>query len=220
MKKHLLFLLFFFVTISCTDEKTVDNHISRPISPIVDGQVQIGTQVWKTKNLNVSRYRNGDIIPQVNDPTEWANLTTGAWCYYNNDPLNGSSYGKLYNWYAVIDPRAIAPAGWHIPTDTEWTVLTTFLGGEPYAGGMMKSTTGWNIPNLGANNGSHLTGLPSGLRTQNGLYGNLGSCTYFWSSTEFDSTKGFVRALYSNYYLVSRTLPDKKYGCSVRCIKD
>ena len=220
MIKRFFLLFVIAVALSCSDEKETTPIASRPISPVVDGQVQIGSQVWKTKNLNVSHYRNGDIIPQVTDPTEWANLTTGAWCYYNNDPANGSSYGKLYNWYAVNDLRGIAPVGWHVPTDADWTVLTTFLGGEAYAGGMMKSTTGWNSPNTGANNGSHLTGLPSGLRTQNGIYASLGSCTYIWATTEFDSTKGIVRGLYNNYNLVSRTLPLKLFGCSVRCIKD
>ena len=87
--------------------------------------VTIGTQCWTQTNLNVSKYRNGDIIPQVTDPTAWANLTSGAWCYFDNDTSNGPVYGKLYNWYAVNDPRGLAPADWHIPSDDEWTVLTT-----------------------------------------------------------------------------------------------
>jgi uncharacterized protein (TIGR02145 family) len=103
--------------------------------------VTIGTQVWTTKNLDVATYRNGDVIPQVQDKDAWANLTTGAWCYYENDAKNGVKYGKLYNWYAVNDPRGLAPAGWHIPTDGEWTVLENSLGDD--AGKKMKSTSGW-----------------------------------------------------------------------------
>ena len=117
-----------------------------PVIPVVDNKgpikgVAIGTQVWMSTNLNVSTYRNGDVIPQVQDKDAWANLTTGAWCYYENDAKNGVKYGKLYNWYAVNDPRGLAPAGWHIPTDGEWTVLENSLGDD--AGKKMKSTSGW-----------------------------------------------------------------------------
>ena len=87
--------------------------------------VRIGTQVWKIKNLNVSNYRNGDLIPQVKNPAKWATLTTGAWCWYNNDSANGAVYGKLYNWYAVTDPRGLAPEGWHVPSDADWDTLST-----------------------------------------------------------------------------------------------
>ncbi len=88
--------------------------------------VTIGSQVWASKNLNVSTYRNGDIIPHVQDQNAWAKLTTGAWCYYDNDPSNEAKYGKLYNWYAVNDPRGLAPVGFHIPTHEEWLTLTDF----------------------------------------------------------------------------------------------
>ena len=94
------FLLFALaVALSCSDEKETTPISSRPISPVVDGEVQIGSQIWMTKNLNVSHYRNGDIIPQVTDPTQWLNLTTGAWCYCENNSVNGAIYGKLYNWF-------------------------------------------------------------------------------------------------------------------------
>jgi uncharacterized protein (TIGR02145 family) len=89
--------------------------------------VLIGNQEWTTKNLNVSKYRNGDIIPEVKDPKKWANLKTGAWCYYDNDPKNGEIYGKLYNWYAVNDPRGLAPEGYHVPSQNEWQELRSFL---------------------------------------------------------------------------------------------
>src|SRR5690606_33259564 len=110
-----------------------------------------------------------DVIPQVTDPTIWGNLTTGAWCYYNNDPANEIIYGKLYNWYAVNDPRGLAPVGWHIPSDSEWTILTDYLGGFEVAGGKMKETgtTHWANPNIGADNSSGFTGLPGGYRAYN-----------------------------------------------------
>jgi Fibrobacter succinogenes major domain (Fib_succ_major) len=102
--------------------------------------VTIGTQIWMKKNLNVSTYRNGDPILQVTDTIVWAGLSTGAWGYYDNDSTNGSVYGKLYNWYAVNDSRNIAPVGWHVASDADWSALTTFLGGEPIAGAAMKET--------------------------------------------------------------------------------
>jgi uncharacterized protein (TIGR02145 family) len=105
--------------------------------------VIIGSQVWTSTNLNVSTYRNGDIIPQVKDKDAWAGLTTGAWCYYENDAANGTKYGKLYNWYAVNDARGLAPKGYHIPSDAEWTKLTDYLGGRSAAGTKMKSAVGW-----------------------------------------------------------------------------
>ena len=109
--------------------------------------VTIGTQTWTTKNLNVATFRNGDAIPRAKTDEEWSAAGENkqpAWCYYENKAANGTKYGKLYNWYAVVDTRGLAPAGYHIPTDEEWTVLSTFLGGEDVAGKKMKSTSGWN----------------------------------------------------------------------------
>jgi uncharacterized protein (TIGR02145 family) len=107
--------------------------------------VKIGTQTWMIENLNVERFRNGDLIPQAKTNDEWERAGENkkpAWCYYDNDPKNGAKYGKLYNWYAVNDPRGLAPAGWHVPTDTEWTTLGDYLGND--AGMKMKSTSGWD----------------------------------------------------------------------------
>ena len=107
--------------------------------------VKIGTQTWTTENLNVSTFRNGDPIMEAKTNEEWENAGKNkqpAWCYYENDPKNGAKYGKLYNWYAVNDPRGLAPAGWHVPSDAEWTILETFLGTD--AGKKMKSLSGWN----------------------------------------------------------------------------
>lgn len=113
-------------------------------SPIIYSQnVTIGSQVWTSTNLNVSTYRNGDIIPQVQDEDAWEKLTTGAWCYYENNASNGTKYGKLYNWYAVNDARGLAPQGYHIPSEAEWTKLKDYLGGRDVAGTKMKSVSGW-----------------------------------------------------------------------------
>ena len=184
--------------------------------------VTIGTQVWTSKNLNVSTYRNGDVIPQVQDKKAWANLTTGAWCYYGNDASNGTKYGKLYNWYAVNDPRGLAPQGWHVPSDAEWTILETALGGSLVAGGKMKEagTLNWTTPNTGGNNNSGFAGLPGGYRNGNGSFDFVGDSGYWWSSTEYFTSTAWFRYLYYSNGLIYRNGFSKYYGFSVRCLRD
>ena len=187
-------------------------------------EIEIGKQVWMTRNLDVTAYRNGDPIPYVTDVTVWAGLTTGAWCYYNYDPSNGSGFGKLYNWYAVSDPRGLAPIGWHVPSDVEWTTLETTLGGRSVAGGKMKVagvTSCWNEPNTGADNSSGFAGLPGGYRNFNGSFGNIGYGGYWWSSTENTTrANAWNRSLYYYFSSVAGGKADEKDGFSVRCIKD
>lgn len=182
-------------------------------------RITICDQVWMVKNLDVTTYRNGDEIPQVTDPAVWATLTTGAWCYANNDPANGPVYGKLYNWHAVNDPRGLAPAGWHIPTDAEWTVLTDCLGGVAIAGGKMKETgtLHWVAPNSDATNSSGFTALPGSGR---GIVRPLGQGAYWWSSTSYTLTTAWPRALVGGTPFVFRTSSVKTNGFSVRCVKD
>ena len=183
--------------------------------------VTIGTQIWQSKNLDVVTYRNGDIIPQVADRNAWGQLTTGAWCWYANNSANGTTYGRLYNWYAVNDPRGLAPAGYHIPTEAEWTTLTNFLGGASIAGGKMKSTTNWQNPNTGATNSSGFMGLPGGYRaTPNEDFNQLGVVGKFWSSTGFDPSLASSLNLGNNSGEIYWILDSKGLGASVRCIKD
>lgn len=180
--------------------------------------VKIGNQTWFSENLNVSKYRNGDVIPEVTDPIQWGKLTTGAWCYYNNDSNNGLIYGKLYNWYAVKDSRGLAPKGYHISTDEEWTTLTNFLGAS--AGGKMKNTTGWNGINIGATNNSGFSGLPGGFCINDEEFFFKETNGYWWSSTAIDSETAWNRSLGINSSSVCRSYDNKKYGFSVRCVKD
>lgn len=185
--------------------------------------VTICSQKWMDKNLDVTTYRNGDTIPYVTDPTQWAALTTGAWCYYNNDPSTNAIYGKLYNWYAVADPRGLAPAGWHVSTDAEWTTLVTCLGGvSSVAGGKLKvsGTRTWASPNSDADNSSGWAGLPGGNRADQGFFDGDGFSGLWWSSTAATATTAWYRfLLYSNGSL-SRDLSLKPYGFSVRCLRD
>lgn len=192
----------------------------------IDGNVYhfvtIGTQVWMVENLKTTKYRDGTAIPNVTNNAAWAALTTGAYCNYNNDVNSSTTYGRLYNWHTVNDSRNIAPTGWHVPTDAEWTTLTNYLGGENIAGGKLKeiNTTHWTTPNAGADNSSGFTGLPGGYRYNNGLFVSVGNLGYFWSATQYDATYAWER--YLNYYgsnIVSFNLY-KTYGFSVRCLRD
>lgn len=230
MKKTILFLTMGLVLACSTNN---DEDVNSYATETIDSQnsmlsktinknftVAIGTQIWMKEDLNVSKYRNGEDIPQVQDPTVWTTLTTGAWCYYENSTANGRTYGKLYNWYAVNDPRGLAPAGWHIPSDAEWTTLATFLGGETVAGGKMKSTTGWNFPNTDATNSSGFTGLPGGGRFIDGVFANIGYNGSFWSSTQFDTSSAWMRYLYFENSSLNSYNHVKNVGFSVRCLKD
>jgi uncharacterized protein (TIGR02145 family) len=200
--------------------------------------VTIGLQIWQSTNLDVTTYRDGTPIPQVTDPTAWVNLITGAWCYYNNDPVNGTIYGKLYNWYAVAgihdtDPntpnKILAPTGWHVPSSAEWANLTTFLGGDNLSGGKMKSTgtSLWQSPNTNATNSSGFTGIPGGFRLPNGAvtpgeFIRIGIQGNWWSSSE-DNTP-FVgalgRLLFNDNGSCISSYGSKNYGLSVRCVRD
>ena len=184
--------------------------------------VTICSQVWMTKNLDVSTYRNGDAIPQVSDPSAWGNLTTGAWCYYNNDPAMGIIYGKLYNWYAVNDTRGLAPIGYHIPSDAEWTTLETCLGGSTFAGGAMKEAglMHWLSPNTGATNSSGFAGLPGGRRDFAMSFWGIGSGGSWWTSTERYPSSAWCRNLTNSQIPIGKIGDSEKNGFSVRCIKD
>jgi uncharacterized protein (TIGR02145 family) len=187
--------------------------------------VTICDQVWMVKNLDVDHYRNGDPIPQVTNGAEWCSATTGAWCWYENNSANGTVYGKLYNWFAVNDPRGLAPAGWHVASDGEWTILTDCLGGSSVAGGKIKEagTDHWVSPNTDATNFSGFTALPGGSRgfDDGGLFGDLGYTGNWWSSTEANADRAYARSLTTFNGIIFRHDPDdKNVGYSVRCVKD
>jgi len=193
----------------------------------IDGNVyrtvKIGTQVWMAENLKTTKYRNGDPIPIVTDNPQWISLKTGALCRYKNDEAIKATYGCLYNWFAVADNRSIAPIGWHVPTDAEWTILIDFLGGEVAAGGKLKEsgTAHWLGPNTGATNISGFTALPGGSRFYtDGAFGNVGSIGNWWSSTANNATNAWDRYLGHNYAAAGRSYYAKQLGFSVRCIRD
>ena len=196
--------------------------------------VTIGTQIWSTTNLDVTTYRDGTPIPQVTDPTAWAGLTTGAWCYYANNTANGTTYGKLYNWHAVRgihdnDPntpnKILAPLGWHVPSNSEWNTLINYLdpnanGGiatPNLAGDKMKSTgtTLWTSPNTGATNSSGFTGFPGGLRSYDGTFLSIGNVGGWWCSDD-----AWTRDINYNSGSAYLNTYGQEVGFSVRCVKD
>jgi len=179
--------------------------------------VKIGNQEWMTKNMNVSTFRNGDAIQNAQTAEEWKKAGDNeqpAWCYFENDPENEEKYGKLYNFYAVKDPRGLAPAGWHVPSDEEWATLTAFLG---VAGTKMKSKSGLG-ENNDNNNGISFPGLPGGSRSDNGNFYAIGEYSYWWSSTESHTPHGCTRPI--SYYSchLMRNYLNNNIGFSVRCL--
>ncbi len=187
--------------------------------------IKIGDHTWMTENLNVDKFRNGDSIPKVITEEEWENAAKEkkpAWCYYNNDPANGAIYGKLYNWFAVNDPRGLAPKGWHIPANKEWRELTDYLGGWKVACTKLKSKEGWFDEGNGTNE-SGFSALPGGRRSsydQNSyIYKAIGKWGYWWSSTKFTKKTSKTRSMYYNGTFQWLDW-DKGEGMSVRCIKD
>ncbi len=186
--------------------------------------VTIGTQTWMAGNLQTTKYSNGDPIPNVTDSADWKNLTMGAYCWYNNDEATyGSTYGALYNWYAVNNTKNLCPTGWHVPTVAEWETFTDFLGGDSIAGGPLKETgtAHWNSPNTGATNSSGFTALPGGGRnSSNGNFYNIGYGGYWWSSTAYSTTTAWLWLLNYSYSNVNRGSSNKNSGFSVRCLRD
>ncbi len=191
--------------------------------------IKIGSQEWTKKNLDVSTYRNGDIIPEVKNPSMFTRLTTGAWCYYNNDPENGKTYGKLYNWYAIDDPRGLAPEGYHIPSAKEVDLLLDYLGGGDIGYKLKEAgTKHWNEPNyyIGNSNiyqmnsnSSNFTGLPGGTRKETGEFVGIGNKGAWWCFNYSDSAGFFYLDNYSHSVRPS-TPKYKTYGFSVRCLSD
>jgi uncharacterized protein (TIGR02145 family) len=198
-----------------------------PVTVVVDNKgpikgVAIGTQVWTTKNLDVATFRNGDAIPEAKTNKEWEAAGENkqpAWCYYENNTANGTKYGKLYNWYAVSDARGLAPTGYHIPTYTEWTKLSDYLGSNKDLGKKMKSSSGWNDAGNG-NNSSGFSGLPGGGRTNNGEFFLVGEHGNWWIASVINEAD--LRFLYLTFYdsNLYQGSDAKDYGFSVRCVRD
>lgn len=191
-------------------------------SNVIKSDVTIGGQIWMAENLNADKFRNGDPIPQAKTESEWkaySQAREAAWCYYDKKDENGTTYGKLYNWYAVNDARGLAPLGYHIPTDAEWKMLIDFLGGHEISGPKLKSTEGWDS-NKNGTNSSGFSGLPGGSCYFNGTFVDIGKSGYWWSATDNGSANAWFCTFPYGDGLVSRNSGSKGKGLSVRCLKD
>jgi uncharacterized protein (TIGR02145 family) len=184
--------------------------------------IKIGTQLWMAENLKSTRYKNGTAIPLVTNNLVWSNLTTPGYCWFNNkEAAYKVTYGALYNWYTV-NTGNLCPTGWHVPTDAEWTTLTTYLDSESVAGGKLKEagTVHWASPNTGATNETGFTALPGGLRYDSGTFTGDIYFGLWWSSTEYSTPNSWYRKVSTYISSIYRGFLNKRNGCSVRCLKD
>ena len=183
--------------------------------------VAIGTQCWMAENLRTDKYNDGTVIPDGIANFGWGSLTTGARAEYVDfdGPTNGyvGTYGYLYNWYAVNDYRKLCPSGWHVPTDTEWTTLTTFIGTDPGTK-LKKNDALWSTTPGSDDYG--FSALPGGYRDYDGWSYDIRGNAYFWSATEYDNSQAWYRLLYNSLGFVNRDINGKNVGASVRCLRD
>jgi len=195
--------------------------------------VTIGTQTWMVENLKTTKYRNGDAIDNVTDNTVWLARTAGAWCDYFNIASNGTKYGHLYNWYAVSDTRNIAPVGWHVANDADWTKLESYVADHlgtslNAAKALATATTDWTASstagtvgnNLALNNFTGFSALPGGYRYNDGTFYNQGYFGFWWSSTEYYTSSAWYRNMFYGGSNVYRNSSSKASGFSVRCVRD
>jgi uncharacterized protein (TIGR02145 family) len=233
MKKNSYILIYSFLltgmlfmfTISC---KKDDKNNSEVTVTDIDGNiyhtVTIGKQEWMVENLKVTKYNDGTTIPLVTIGTAWENMTTSGYCWYNNDEVTyKKTSGALYNWYAVNTDK-LCPSGWHVPNDAEWTTMINYLGGKNIAGGKLKDvdSTLWSEPNTGATNESGFSAIPGGYRygVVGGMFLGFGYTGYWWSSSELSSFEAWSYYLHNSITDVVRIQNGKKYGYSIRCIRD
>ena len=206
---------------------TADNTVTFTFTECKDGDnnyypaIQIGTQLWMAENLKTTKYIDGATsIPNVTGNDAWINLTSPAYCWYNNDEAAyKNNYGALYNWYTVSDGN-LCPTGWHVPSDPEWSTLVSSLGGNSVAGGILKETglTHWNSPNLGATNEYGFTALPGGSRGD--IFFDIGKYGDWWSSTKSSFTDAWYWEVGFSNIVVNKDADNIIMGFSIRCIKN
>jgi uncharacterized protein (TIGR02145 family) len=247
MKKTILLstmLLIIIMLVSCSKKDDPNNtvNIVKDKDGNVYDMVTIGTQTWMAENLKTTQYNDGTAIPLVTDNTAWYNLSTPAYCWYNNDATNKNMYGALYNWYTVSTGK-LAPKGWHVPTDAEWTTLENYLiangynydgstSGDKYAKSLA-ATTNWTYTyayedagagaigtDLSKNDSTGFSALPGGGRNYNGMFWSVGNDGAWWSSTESSTSAAWFRDMGCNVSYVYRVNDDKRRGYSVRCVRD
>ena len=187
--------------------------------------IEIGDQVWMASNLNVTHFRNGDVIPQAKSNVEWRRAGENgepAWCYYNNETNNGKRYGKLYNWFAVTDPRGLAPEGWRIPNNDDWDILVKYVSEQEKPSKALKEsgTKHWTEPNSKAHNSTGFTALPGGYRSGYGTFQGINSNGFWWTISEDEEFFAWYRYINFFYPQVFTDFASKTTGFAVRCIQE
>lgn len=206
---HALLLLLLFHLVGC---KPVENK-----NKLADKfSISLGDQRWDKNNLSVMTYRNGDTIPQVSDGEKWDTLTSGAWCYYDNDSVNGTQYGKLYNGYALNDKRGLAPTGWRLPADSDWLTLANFYGGMQQAAGKM----GAMIPAMeGSHNNKAAFSANGGGRYDQGIFLFMEDTGNWWITPGDSNAKPLSFTINGNSSSVKMLQQNRHFGFSVRCLR-
>jgi uncharacterized protein (TIGR02145 family) len=207
--------------VSCKNEKDI---LVKDIDGNVYKVVSIGNQRWMAQNLQTAHYNNGAPITEIEDSTAWNNAfyiapQTAAYCCYNGNDSNNAVYGKLYTWFVVTDPRGVCPAGYHVPTDSDFIILSNYLGGDAFAGGHLKSTSSlWAYPNWLAYNSTGFSGLPGGYRGNFGGSHDIGTWGLFWSSTPAQNGNAWEHDLYYAGGVFGRDSTLQQFALSVRCV--
>jgi uncharacterized protein (TIGR02145 family) len=210
--KLLLISCFFYIGLKAQIVKDIDGNIYHT--------VKIGKQTWMVENLKTTKFQNGNSIPKENNTVSWNNLTSSAYCDYENS-VDSKTYGRLYNWYAVKDSRKIEPKGWHVASDAEWTILINYIGGENVAGGKLKEKgeAHWEYNNTETSNQTGFTSLPGGSIDKPGRHG-IKDFGFWWTSTEENKVNAYYRTMNGTGINIYRSSYFKYGGFSVRCIKD
>ncbi|ASQ90700.1 hypothetical protein CHL67_06965 [Prosthecochloris sp. GSB1] len=233
-----LVVFLFPLFVSCSGQMPagpVDAGTVTDVDGNVYKAVKIGDQIWMAENLVVKHYRNGDPIPEVRELDEWVALESGAWSVQENAPEHGKLFGKLYNWYAVNDPRGLAPQGWRVPTEEDWRKLEQHLGMNPEeldgvefrgkeenVGGKLKETGSehWDKPNTGATNETGFAARAGGYRDNDGPFNFFGKYAAFWTATGAENGRVWFRGMTTTDQGVYRFSFNQKCGFSVRCVRD
>jgi uncharacterized protein (TIGR02145 family) len=218
--KALSFVMLFSLFLSCNKDDH-DEEIITDVDGNIYHTVVIGNQTWMLENLKTTKYNDGTEIPNVEENEEWELMNSGAYCNYDNLESNCELYGRLYNWYAVNTGK-LAPKEWRVATDSDWKILTDFLGGLEVAGGEIKEvgTIHWDSPNIGATNSSGFTALPGGHRYFDGYFTVINRGAIWWTSTSEDEGNAWFRSTMHNIIHIRRDVYGYQSGFSVRCIKE
>lgn len=218
-KSVLFVLLIYLISIGC--KKDPLNEIVTDINGNNYHTIIIGTQTWMVENLKATKYNDGTDIPNISADSEWNSYTEGAYCNYQNKESNADEYGRLYNWYAIKTGK-LAPKGWRVATDNDWTILANYLGGIDVAGEKIKESgnTHWFSPKLVASNSSGFTAIPAGMRYFDGFYTGMYDGAIWWTSTAKDENSAWFRSVGPEITSIRRDLYPFNNGFSVRCVKD